>query len=68
MARYFVGESPMAMQAKPKLSELYKSGVYAVKVTRLTPGDLSGASEDLKLGVWKQALNTVEKSAEGIVG
>jgi hypothetical protein len=46
---------------------LCKSGVRAVTVTCLTPGDLSGASL-AKLGVEQSALNTVEKSAEGIVG
>ena len=45
-----------------------KSGVYAAKVTCLTPGGLPGASEESKLGVWRRALKTVEKSAEGIVG
>ena len=45
-----------------------KSGVYAAKVTCLTPGDLPGACRRSKLGAERLALNTVEKSAEGIVG
>ena len=53
---------------KPSLCDwgtFCKSGVYAVKVTSLTPGDLPGALE--KLSVWQRTLNTREESAEGIV-
>ena len=44
-----------------------KSGVYARTASCLTTGDLSGALE-VGLGAGQLALNTVEKSANGIVG
>jgi len=56
--------------AKPSIcgwGAFCKSGVYAAKVTCLTPGDLPGASAT-RLGVGQPALKTVEKSANGIVG
>ena len=52
---------------------LYKSGVYALKVTSLTPGGLPYAiASRLRLIAWlkdEQLFLTVwQKSAEGIVG
>lgn len=48
-------------------SAFYKSSVYAVKVSCLTPGDLLGAPATALSG--KQlSLTAWEKSAEGIVG
>lgn len=44
----------------------YKSRVYAVKVSCLTPGDLPGAS-GTELSAEQLALTAWEKSAEGIV-
>jgi hypothetical protein len=48
-------------------SAFYKSRVYAVNVSCLTPGDLPGAS-GTKLSVEQLTLIAGEKSAEGIVG
>ena len=56
--------------AKPSLcgwGAFCKSGVYARIASCLTTGDLSGALE-ARLGVGRPTLNTVEKSANGIVG
>jgi len=50
-----------------KRSAFYKSRVYAVNVSCLTPGDLPGAS-GTKLSVEQLTLIAGEKSAEGIVG
>ena len=47
-------------------SAFYKSSVFAVRVSCLTPGDLPGASM-LKLSVEQLTLTAWEKSAEGIV-
>ncbi len=52
---------------------LYKSGVYALKVTCLTPGGLPYAETSrLRLIVWlrggQSTLTVWQKSAEGIVG
>ena len=58
------------MTIKPSIctgSTFYKSSVYAVTVSCLTPGDLPGASTT-RLGAEQSALNPVEKSANGIVG
>ncbi len=44
---------------------LYKSGVYVLKVRRLTPGDLH-AVERLRLE--RFGLTGLQESAEGIVG
>jgi len=56
--------------AKPSIcgrGALCKSGVYAVTVACLTSGDLPGASGYRSWALKRLALNTVEKSAEGIV-
>ena len=47
-----------------------KSGAYARQDSCLATGDLSGAARevDARLGVGQPALNTVEKSAEGVAG
>ena len=52
---------------------LYKSGVYALKVTCLTPGGLPYAiASRLRLIAWlkgeQSTLTVWQKSAEGIVG
>ncbi len=45
---------------------LYKSGVYARKAMRRTPGDLHGVRRGLRGE--RSSLTAVQKSAEGIVG
>ncbi len=57
----------------PHRGVLYKSGVYASKVTCLTPGGLPYAvTSRLRLIVWlrgeQSTLTVWQKSAEGIVG
>ena len=57
----------------PQRDVLYKSGVYASKVTGLTPGDLSYANASrLRLSAWlkgeRSTLTVWQKSAEGILG
>jgi hypothetical protein len=47
---------------------LYKSGVYASKVVRLTPGGLYGVPPRGGLGAERSKPIAVQKSAEGIVG
>jgi len=49
-----------------KWGVLYKSGTYARKATRLTPGDLQRCPRGLR--VERSTQTTVQESAEGIVG
>ena len=55
--------------AKPSIREwgvLYKSGAYAWKATRLTPGDLQRCPRGLR--VERSTPTALQESAEGIVG
>ncbi len=47
---------------------LYKSGVYVLKVTMLTPGDLLDRPAWAGLGEGRPKPNGKQESAEGIVG